>query len=243
MSSTATLVPFPVIPARCALSAPICGTDVSSVARTLPSSQTFPMPSVRAREAVPSCFHTVLADFLGTVRAVVPVVRKAAATRAPFGASGLPADGVAPSTRTRSVSVLLSEYPEATSSVTSNSRWSTRPCEIWPTASIGTAYSWPSTRNRVKPMPSRPDPGTIELICTAFPLPEYVTTSPVSRVTVRVPPPAPGDRAGSANAGAWSAAAGSDPCGKGGGKRCGAGRRPSGPSHSHLVNSCVFRGW
>lgn len=137
------------------------------------------------------------------------MVRKAAATRAPFGASGLPADGVVPPTRTHSVSVLLSEYPEATSSVTSNSRWSTRPCEICPTASIGTAYSWPSARNRVKPMPSRPDPGTMELICTAFPLPEYVTTSPVSRVTVRVPPPAPGDSAGSANAGAWSAVAGS----------------------------------
>lgn len=60
-------------------------------------------------------------------------------------------------------------------------------------------------------MPSRPEPGTIELICTAFPLPEYVTTSPVSSVTVRAAPPAAGDAAGSAKAGALSAAAGSDP--------------------------------
>jgi hypothetical protein len=66
------------------------------------------MPSLRAPDAVPSCFHTVPADFFGTLSAVVRAVRKAAATRAPFGASGLAADGVSPPTRIRRASVLLS---------------------------------------------------------------------------------------------------------------------------------------
>ncbi|MET9658863.1 hypothetical protein [Streptomyces sp. NPDC006510] len=69
----------------------------------------------------------------------------------------------------------------------SNSRWSTRPREIWPA------------------------PGTIELICTPFPRPEYVTTSPVSRVTVLPRPAVAGDADGSAKAGVLSAAAGSVP--------------------------------
>lgn len=63
----------------------------------------------------------------------------------------------------------------------------------------------------VKPMPSRPVPGAIEVICASSPRPEYVTTSPVSRVTVLLPPAVAGDADGSTKVGVLSAAAGSVP--------------------------------
>ncbi|MGY3248467.1 hypothetical protein ACVWYT_007916 [Streptomyces sp. TE4109] len=60
-------------------------------------------------------------------------------------------------------------------------------------------------------MPSRPAPGTIELICTPSPWPEYVTTSPVSRVTAPPRPAVAGGADGPAKAAVTSAAAGSVP--------------------------------
>lgn len=78
------------------------------MARTRPSSQTFPMPRARARDGVPICSQTVPADFFGTSSAEVRAVGKAAATRAPFGARGLGEDSVAPPTRMRNESVSAS---------------------------------------------------------------------------------------------------------------------------------------